>query len=285
MGPYRKKIVFVIPSVLSERHQVDSKRYAFKLIKAMISLRKDIEVVLLGTGYSMNFYSEIQKEFSELLPPSKFSFFECPAPSTFSAFPNSPFSEFSQKLFERHLFRLNPDGIFFLGPIESQCISSEINPFSNFFPSVALLLDPRQLIFSGSGPGKKIEWIRSIDLLLVPSETAEKDAINLFGVIPKNIFRISGGIDCFVDSDQLDEKMHPEIFSRQRITREFILGEADGGWTPKLYDLVVAFSLLPVWLRKKTMFVIICEVSTETYQSILSFIEKNKPHVRDLQGE
>lgn len=257
----QKRVVFHLPSYLCSSGLEELRSYSIGLSKALFSQEKNLSFIL-GTGPSAENNQWIYENFKDVVPSRNFSWFEYPV---FEPQP-SPLLGFTEMLFQRHLLRLHPNGVFFFGVLgPPKAIYYPWVTSLRSFPSTIFLSDPAQWFSfeKYSGRSKRtencnpyIEILRSIDLIIVGSESSRKNLINCLDFSPDQIISIPGGFsprnNLHISNMESDRK----LLSRLNITTPFILSYAceEGACGSK--NLIQAFSLLPPSLLKKFKLVI-----------------------------
>jgi glycosyltransferase involved in cell wall biosynthesis len=260
-------------------------RYSFFLAKNIAQLRgdKDVRVVLDGN------YSEkackIEKQFKPFLPTKCFSRYYYPMINSKIEYSN----EIAELLIQKHYAKLQPD-ILHISSIFEHIYNYGSTISANLLHSLchvtrsATLYDLIPLLFKDlylennpvmeSWYYRKLNLLKSCDLLLTISETSRQDAINLLNISPDKIINISAGCDPLFKVMDIAPNQMALFKKKYKINKNFVLYTGGADLRKNISGLINGYSRLPDFIRKQHQLVITCAIEPEQLSDLVRYVKQ-----------
>lgn len=255
----KENILFSVSPDLFSFSMRDLRKYSYNLIRSLCFQGHIKNSVLFGIGFSSEHESQIYLEFKDFIPPENYSYFEDPIPDLEN--------NFSQSLFERHLYHLYPKGLIFANQPRNMSFLNYRIPSLHNIPLLIVLPESWSFLKRGLNGGENprdtdecMQFFKNIDYFVVGSEKERNNLIKFSSVCADHVFSIPGGFaqienqTCSPPSDFLPWN---EFLSRLKISSPFFLSSACGGGEVGIQNMVRAFILLPPLLQKRFQLVIV----------------------------
>ncbi|CNF03584.1 glycosyltransferase [Yersinia frederiksenii] len=252
-------------------------RYTTGLIKAMLHLKGDNEVILILNGELKDSIQHIRHEFSDYIDKQNIYVWS----SLAGVNPNNiQRQQNAEKIREAFISRLNPDLVLITSFFEgySDDAVTSIGSFTSRIPTAVIFYDlipyiHADLYLSDESIKKwyfdKIDKLSKADLYLSISESSRKEAINYLNYDENSVVNISTACDELFKPIVLDDEARGFLEKKYRIKKDFVLYTGGVDYRKNIEGLIHAFSLLPPPLRNKHQLAIVCSIQ---------LIDKDKLH-------
>lgn len=187
-------------------------------------------------------------------------------------------------LIQKFIYENNIDVFYFMSPFDYWDIFN-IKWFTGI-KTIATVYDVIPLIFmerylDGDKELRKwylriIEFIKNVDLILAISNSVKEDLIKFCKINDSKIHVIYAGVDSGFKKIDIDESKWSLICKKYGITQKYIM--CTGGADPRknMNELMQAFSLLPLEIKREFQLVIVCSLDSNGYATLMQVAEKFK---------
>lgn len=245
-------------------------RYTSGLIKAMLRLKGDNEVILILNGELKDSIKYIRHEFSDYIDRKDIYVWSSLAGINTNS-NNIQRKLNAEKIREAFISKLNPDLVLITSFFEgySDDAVTSIGSFTSRIPTAVIFYDlipyiHSDLYLSDEGIKKwyldKINKLSKADLYLSISESSRKEAINYLNYNESTVVNISTACDELFRPVILDDEVTRVLEKKYRIRKDFVLYTGGVDHRKNIEGLIHAFSLLPSPLRNKYQLAIVCSI-------------------------
>lgn len=257
-------------------------RYSISHAKAMITASRSHEPLLLLNNFFPEHFEKLRYTFRDLLPADRVVVFDAPAPVAEIDWKNDWRRQTAERVRESFITRLEPDVIhvtsFFEGFWDNAVTSS--NALQKPATTAVTVYD---LIPSASkekvAPAdvwylRKMQELKSADLLLAISEASRREAIEVLQVAESQVVTISTGVDPQFRPMTLSSAERQQLLHRYGIKRPFVMYSGAGDHRKNLGGLIHAFALLPLRVRRAHQLVIVGKTENGDKERLLQLADK-----------
>lgn len=243
-------------------------RYSLDLARAMISVAKQDEILILLNDRHPGTVNTIRSALQDILPPENIFVFSVPAGCAYLTGDHG-LRLASELIREKFIADIDLDVIHIASLIEG--LAEEIVGSVARLPSRALtavtlydlipMVNPQ--IYLSSEPAKrhyfeKISMLERADLLLAISEYSAQEGRELLKKVRGNISNISGGISPhFFAQGEQSNSMKTDVLGRYGITKPFLMYTGSFDQRKNQEGLIRACAALPPVIRKAHQLVIV----------------------------
>jgi glycosyltransferase involved in cell wall biosynthesis len=260
-------------------------RYSLFLAKNIAQLRGDNDVRIVLDGNYSEKALEVENQFKPVLPIKCFSRYYYPTVDNKIEYPN----EIGELLIQKHYAKLQPD-ILHISSIFEHVYNYGSTINANHLHSLchvtrsATLYDLIPLLFKDlylendpiveSWYYRKLNLLKSCDLLLAISETSRQDAINHLDISPDKIINISAACDPDFKVIDIDQNQAASFKKKYKINKNFVFYTGGSDLRKNIKGLISGYSRLPGFIRKQHQLVITCAIEPEQISHLTSYVKQ-----------
>lgn len=265
------RIVIDLQGAQAENRQRGIGRYSLALTKGIIRNCGKHEVIIALNGALPDTIEPLRATFQNQLPQTAIRVWRPVIPARHMDPENDSRRSASEKLYETFLKSLQPDIVLITSMFEGlgQDAVTSISQFSGF-PVAAVLYDLIPLINEKpylENPvvrrwyNEKISFVKNADHLLSISESSRHEALQYLHFPEEKVTNISTDADPqFIAQDYSSEEI-AGLRQNYNIEKDLVLYTGGIDYRKNIDSLIIAFSRLPLDLRRKHQLAIVCSVS------------------------
>ncbi|MGC1017632.1 glycosyltransferase [Pantoea agglomerans] len=243
-------------------------RYTISIVKELIKLNKDNEIILTFNGS----YSDSIKEFRKIV---KFLNLRIeiwhPVDDTSFIYDVNKWNRVSsQKIYEEFHNSLKPDFLLLTSIFEGLIDNSIVSVSGKQdYPVGIILYDLIPYIYKDiylsndvlkAWYNEQLAFLRKGDFLFSISASAGKEAVDYLGWDEKKVINVSTAADEIFHPKVVDEDKKSQLFNKYLIKRNFLMYTGGVDHRKNMEKLIESFSLVPKPLREKYQLAIVCSM-------------------------
>lgn len=243
-------------------------RYTVSLVKAMVQLRKDHEIIIVLNGLYADTIEPIRAEFSELLPINNIRVWAAIEPIDGKDFANDKRRKMAELVRESFLASLKPDVVLISSLFEGfdENAVTSIGELGQFVPTAIVLYDLIPLIYREAylqdtsferWYENKLDHFRRADLLLAISLSSGREAVKYLNFSDQAVVNISTACDAIFHPMIIEKSQRERLNYSYGIKKPFVLYTGGIDQRKNISGLFHAFSQLPSTLRQKHQLVLV----------------------------
>ena len=255
-------------------------RYSLAHVRAFIEKAPDHEVILvLNNGFS-DTIELVQEEFFGILPRSNIQVFSALS-GLFDMGPGNQWRhDASQELYQDFIRALKPDVFHVTSLFEgfSDAVTGIVNnhaginsvtlydliPFQ--YSETYLVGEPLQNWYF-----RKMQALKSADILLAISESSRQEAIEIIGLPPERVVNISSAIGSHFTVSPCSVERKKELQTKFGLRDDYILYTGGIDSRKNIEGLITAYATLPIELRDRHQLAVVCNVDSASRSRLHSF--------------
>lgn len=241
-------------------------RYSLAITKALIEVRRDVEVLVVLNGLLAESLPPVKEEFAELLPPENIFTWYAPGPVNWVERANLKRREDAELIRECFIASLKPDLLLLTSVIEGAS-DDTVTTVKKYFdiPTAAIFYDLIPLQYPNDylrtpvvkeWYREKTSFLKDADLLLAISESSANEAVALLGIDEEKLVNIGAASDERFAPRSLSPMDWRYLKERFSITRSFVLYTSATDERKNHLKLIEAFAALPLAVRREYQLVI-----------------------------
>jgi glycosyltransferase involved in cell wall biosynthesis len=246
-------------------------RYTSDLVKRMLELKEQHEVILLLNGLLLDSIDSIRREFSRYLPIENILVWSAIGPVSAIDKSNDARRDISEKIREDFITKLSPDILLVTSLFEGlpdDAVTS-IGNLNTKVPTAVILYDLIPLIHKDiylkddvveQWYLDKIDHLRRADLLLSISNSSRGEAVRYLGFNESNVVNISTACDEGFKRITQTENERLSLVNKYNLDTPYIMYTGGIDYRKNIEGLLKAYSLLPASLRSKHQLAIVCSI-------------------------
>lgn len=267
------RIVIDLQGAQTESRYRGIGRYTISIAKAIIRNNTKHEIFIALSALFPETIDSLKAQFSLLLPPENIVVWYTPGPVRAMEENNGWRSECAEYVREAFLQNLNPDIVFITSLFEGH-VDDAVTSIAKLSPATKVAVLHHDLIPLVQSDVylqddifknyylKKVNWLKSADLVLTNSDYTSAEAIEWLNIPFEKVHTVSAATEeHFVVSELVEDKLNA-LKARYDITKNVVL-YAPGGFDSRknFKRLIEAYSKLSSEIREKHQLVIVSKLS------------------------
>ncbi|MFI8029186.1 glycosyltransferase [Serratia marcescens] len=262
-------------------------RYTLSIAKAIIRNNSQHEIFIALSALFPETIAELKAQFARLVPAENIVIWYAPGPVRAMDRNNAWRSECAEYVREAFLHNLKPDVVFITSLFEGH-VDNAVTSIAKLTPKTKVAVLHHDLIPLVQADVylqddvykdyylKKINWLKSADLLLTNSDYTSSEVIEWLDIPESKVCTISAATEEHFDISEISANNFSELKEKYGITRDVVL-YAPGGFDSRknFKRLIEAYSKLTPELREKNQLVIVSKLS-DSDRSYLHSIARNQ---------
>lgn len=262
-------------------------RYTLGLVKKMLEINQEHEVIFVLNGLFIDGIEYIRKEFSGLISSDNIYVWHAVSPVNFHDASNDGRRNAAQKIREDFINRLEPDLLLvtslFEGLGDDAVLS--IGDYKTAIPTAVILYDLIPLIHKkiyldnelvSRWYLNKIDNLKRADLLLSISESSGKEAEKYLSFPADKVVNISTACEEIFHKQSFEESELETLCNKLGIDRSFIMYTGGIDHRKNIEGLIKAYAKLDDSLKSKYQLAIVCSIQDSERERLTSFIKSLK---------
>lgn len=252
-------------------------RYSLSHIRAFIELAVDHEVILVLNNNFSEAIDLVRADFADILPPGNIRVFNALTGLADMSDANHWRNEASRELYEDFIRDLKPDVFHVTSLFEGFNDSvTGIVPNHGGINSVTLYdLIPYQYserylagIALEDWYLRKMQAVKSADLVLAISASSRQEAIDLIGLSVDDTVNISSAIGEHFHVSPVDSARKIELQDKFGLRDDYILYTGGIDFRKNIEGLIAAYALLPLSLRDRHQLAVVCSCDAQNRERL-----------------
>jgi glycosyltransferase involved in cell wall biosynthesis len=249
-------------------------RYTQALIKEMVRLSGEHEVILALNGLFPETIEPIRAAFVEHLPANNIHVWEAVGSVNATDPSNNARRQAAEITREAFLASLDPDIVLttslFEGLVDDAITS--IGTFTSRIPTAVILYDLIPLIHRNVYLQNetverwylnKLDHLRRANLLLSISASSRQEALDYLGFPPTNVVNISTACDSHFKPIEVDDARRIHLQKTYGLVRPFVMYTGGIDHRKNIEGLIHAYASLPKQIRSTHQLAVVCSIQTE----------------------
>jgi len=255
-------------------------RYSLAHVRAFIEQASAHEVILVLNNSFSDAIELVQKDFADLVDPSNIRVFSALSGLFDMSAGNQWRHDASQLLYQDFIRNLKPDVFHVTSLFEgfNDAVTGIVNNHAGINSITLYDLIPFQYSESYLAGEplqnwyfRKMQALKSADILLAISESSRQEAIEIIGLPPERVINISSAIGEHFYVSPCSHERKIELQVKFGLRDDYILYTGGIDSRKNIEGLITAYAMLPITLRDRHQLAVVCSIDSASRDRLYRF--------------